>query len=122
MEDIARALDELPARAAGAAADRGGFSAGGRAALDWALTAEPVQAAGVLVVAPALRELPGEAQNVLAPAAVLIGEDDDLLEVVDKAVEQLTAFGLRIERVPGLAHEFPQDFGERLGKLLPSCG
>ncbi len=59
---------------------------------------------------------------MLAPAAVLIGEGDDLLEVVDKAVEQLTVFGLRIERVPGLAHEFPQDFGERLEKLLPSCG
>ncbi|MEU0095959.1 alpha/beta hydrolase [Kribbella sp. NPDC006257] len=122
VEDIARALDELPEELRGLPLIAAGFSAGGRAALDWALTGEPTRAAGVIVVGPALRELPGEARNKLQPAAVLIGEDDDLLEVVDNAGEQLTAFGLEIERVPGLAHEFPQDFAERLGKLLPSCG
>jgi predicted esterase len=122
VEDIARALDELPAELRELPLIAAGFSAGGRAALDWALTAQPAKAAGVIVVAPALRELPGEAQNKLQPAAVLIGEDDDLLEVVDTAAEQLAAFGLHLERVPDLTHEFPQDLGERLRELLPSCG
>lgn len=122
VEDIARALGELPAELRGLPLIAAGFSAGGRAALDWAVTASPTAAAGVIVVAPALRELPAEPQGPLSPAAVLIGTDDDLLEVVDEAEAQLTGFGLAIERVPGLDHEFPQDFAQRLEKLLPSCG
>ena len=119
VEDIARALDELPAELQGLPLIAAGFSAGGRAALDWALTASPTPVAGVIAVAPALRELPAEAQGTLSPAVVLIGENDGLLEVVDEAAERLTGFGLAIHRVPGLQHEFPQDFGERLAEVLP---
>jgi predicted esterase len=121
-EDIARALGELPAELRGLPLIAAGFSAGGRAALDWALTAAPTRATGVLVVAPALRELPAEAAGPLAPAEVLIGTDDELLEVVDAAAGRLTGFGLSIHRVPALEHEFPADFGAWLGKVLPSCG
>ena len=55
----------------------------------------------------------------MSPAVVLIGENDGLLGVVDEAAERLTGFGLAIHRVPGLEHEFPQDFGERLAEVLP---
>lgn len=122
IEDIGRALDELPAELRGLPLIAAGFSAGGRAALDWALTASPVPAAGVIVVGPALRELPAEAHGTLSPAVVLVGADDELLEIVDEAADRLTGFGLTIDRVPGLEHAFPQDFAQRLTAILPSCG
>jgi dienelactone hydrolase len=122
VEDIARALGELPDELRGLPLIAAGFSAGGRAALDWALTASPTATAGVVVVGPALRELPARAHGALAPGVVLIGTGDELLEVVDEAAERLTGFGLSIHRVPGLEHEFPQDFAQRLAEILPSCG
>ncbi|WP_133979824.1 alpha/beta hydrolase [Kribbella voronezhensis] len=122
VEDIARALGELPDELRGLPLIAVGFSAGGRAALDWALTATPTRATGVLVIAPALRELPADAAGPLSPADVLIGEDDDLLEVVDDAADRLTGFGLSIHRVPGVGHEFPQNFGRWLSEVFPSCG
>ncbi|WBQ05431.1 dienelactone hydrolase family protein [Kribbella sp. CA-293567] len=121
-KDVARALDHLPAELRDLPLIAAGFSAGGRIALNWALEAEPVPTAGVVVVGPALRVLPEQAQQPLAPATILIGTADELLEVVDDAAARLTSFGITIERVPGLAHEFPQDFAARLGSVLPSCG
>jgi predicted esterase len=108
-------LRELPLIASG-------FSAGGRAALDWALTGRPVPAAGVVVMAPAIRELPAEATGSLSPAKILIGTADDLFEVVEGAAKQLSTLGLEIERVRDLGHEFPQGFGSWLGTVLPNCG
>jgi dienelactone hydrolase len=119
VEDIARALDELPEELQGLPLIAAGFSAGGRAALDWALTASPTTAAGVIVVAPALRELPAEAQGTLSPAAVLIGTDDELLDVVDNAAAQLTTFGLIVEKLPGVGHRVPADLTDQLRALLP---
>jgi hypothetical protein len=58
----------------------------------------------------------------LSPAKILIGTADDLLEVVERAAEQLSTLGLEIERVPGLGHQFPQDFDSWLGTALPNCG
>ncbi|MFF0269098.1 alpha/beta hydrolase [Kribbella sp. NPDC004536] len=113
--DIRRALAELQLHGPVIAA---GFSAGGRAALDWALTARPAPVAGVLAVAPALRELPDAAANPLSPATVWVGTDDDLLEVVDGKAAELTAFGCTIERIPGLGHAFPAGFGELLAEAL----
>jgi predicted esterase len=92
-----------------------GFSAGGRAALDWALTGLPMPVDGVLTVAPALRDLPPE-RSPLSPATVWIGTDDDLLEVVDNAADQLGGF--TIERVPGVSHAFPPDFPKLLAAVL----
>ena len=66
---------------------------GRRSALDWALTSRPV-----------------------------IGTADDLLEVVEKAAEHLSTLGLEIERVPGLGHQFPQNYGGWLGTEAPNCG
>ena len=117
-DDIARALDQLPAELNGVPVIAAGFSAGGRAALDWALTAHPVKVSGAVLVAPALRELPATAAGTLSPATILIGTDDDLLEVVDEAAGRLTSFGFTIERLPGLAHTVPTDFSSRLEKIL----
>ncbi|MET7279063.1 phospholipase [Kribbella sp. NPDC005582] len=114
--DIARALAELPPELAGLPLIAAGFSAGGRVALDWALTARPVPATGVLAMAPALRQLPGSTAGSLSPATIWIGTDDDLLEVVDAAEPQLT--GCTIERLPGLGHAFPTDFAKRLAAIL----
>ncbi|WP_371407216.1 phospholipase [Kribbella sp. NBC_00662] len=115
--DIAAALAALP-ESLGLPLIAAGFSAGGRAALDWALTGLPRPVAGVLVLAPALRELPSAAGGTLSPATIWIGSDDDLLEVVGAAGEQLTSFGCTIEQLPGVGHEFPEDFDELLAKVL----
>ena len=118
--DIAAALSVLPSElqaASGLPMIAAGFSAGGRAALDWALTAVPAPVAGVLVLAPALRELPATAAGKLSPATIWIGADDDLSEVVEGAAGKLESFGCRIERIPGLGHAFPADFDDRLGDL-----
>ncbi|HEY3560399.1 MAG TPA: alpha/beta hydrolase [Kribbella sp.] len=118
IADIARALAQLPAELQGLPVVAAGFSAGGRAALDWALTAEPSPAAGVLVLAPALRELPDTAAGKLTPATIWIGADDDLLEVVEPMADRLAAFGCTIEQLPGLGHAFPVGFGAQLAKVL----
>ena len=117
-DDIARALDHLPEDLRRLPLIAAGFSAGGRAALDWALRGQPTPAAGVVVLAPALRDLPTQAHGALEPATILIGTDDELLEVVDEAADQLTAFGLTIHKLPGLAHEFPDDLATHLRDLL----
>jgi predicted esterase len=118
-EDIARALAQLPEELRGLPLIAAGFSAGGRAALDWALTGQPERAAGVVVLAPALRALPAEAQGSLSPATILIGAEDDLLEVVDDAAAQLTSLGLTIHKLPGLGHEVPAGLTDHLRALLP---
>ena len=119
IEDIARALAELPDELKGLPLIAAGFSAGGRAALDWALTAQPERAVGVVVLAPALRALPAQAQGPLSPATILIGTEDDLLEVVDGAAAQLATFGLTIDKLPGLGHESPVDLTDHLREVLP---
>ncbi len=112
--DIARALADLPTELKGLPLIAAGFSAGGRVAVDWALTARPAPATGVLAMAPALRKLPDGSAESLSPATIWIGTDDDLLDVVDAAEPQLT--GLTIERVQGLGHAFPADFADRLAE------
>ncbi|MFF0345046.1 alpha/beta hydrolase [Kribbella sp. NPDC004875] len=116
--DIARALADLPDELHGKRVIAGGFSAGGRAALDWALTARPAPVAGALLVAPALRDLPENAANPLSPATIWIGTGDNLLEVVDTSDERLRTLGCTVERIPGLGHGFPSDFDDRLAKAL----
>ncbi|MFI5710330.1 alpha/beta hydrolase [Kribbella sp. NPDC051620] len=118
-KDIAWALAQLPEELRGLPLIAAGFSAGGRVALDWALTGQPERAAGVVVLAPALRELPAEAQLPLSPASILVGTEDDLLEVVEEAAAQLTAFGLSIDKLPALGHQIPADLTDHLRALLP---
>jgi dienelactone hydrolase len=117
-QDIARALAVLPPELNGVPLIAAGFSAGGRAALEWALTAYPAKAAGVVLMAPALRDLPEASTGPLSPATILIGQDDELLEVVDKAEDRLNAFGFTLDRIPHLSHAFPADFGARLVRIL----
>ncbi|MFG1813166.1 alpha/beta hydrolase [Kribbella sp. NPDC049174] len=117
-DDVARALTRLPTELQSAPLIAAGFSAGGRVALDWALTAQPQPVAGVVVLAPALRQLPTEAHRALEPAVVLMGTDDDLREVIEDAGEQLRGFGVSVEWLPGVAHEFPTDFADRLQDIL----
>jgi predicted esterase len=114
--DVSRALTGLPEELQSLPLIAAGFSAGGRVALDWALTAQPRQVAGVVVLAPALRQLPASAHGVLDPALVLIGTDDDLREVVEEA--RLDRFGVSVEWLPGVGHEFPADFGDRLARVF----
>ncbi|MGC4936784.1 alpha/beta hydrolase [Kribbella sp. DT2] len=116
--DIARALTDLPAELQGLPLIAAGFSAGGRAALDWALTGLPQRADGVLVLAPALRELPTAAANALSPTTVLIGTDDDLLDVVTSA--PLASLGIEVKLLPGEGHQVPAGFQQLLAELLTS--
>ena len=117
-DDIAQALAHLPAELQSLPLIAAGFSSGGRVALDWALTARPQPVAGVVVLAPALRQLPTEAQGSLDPAVVLMGTDDDLRKVVEEADERLRGFGVSVEWLPDVAHEFPADFAARLSLVL----
>ena len=112
--DIAAALTEAQATA-GLPVVAAGFSAGGRAAVDWALTGRPVPVAGVLAMAPALRDLPAGAMP-LPQATIWIGAEDDLLATVEGSADQLKGF--TIERIPGLGHAFPADFADRLAAVL----
>ena len=93
----------------------GGFSAGGRAALLWALTAEPVPVARLLVVAPAVvpEQLPAEPADRV-PGLVLLGADDGFAGPVQAMAGRLEAAGLRLETVDGLEHRYPDDFAARL--------
>ncbi len=116
--DVAQALAQLPTDLQSLDVIAAGFSAGGRVALDWALTAQPQPVAGVVVLAPALRQLPTQAHGALEPAVVLIGTDDDLREVVEEAGERLRSFGVAVEWLPGVGHEFPADFADRISPVL----
>ncbi|WP_433168716.1 alpha/beta hydrolase [Kribbella sp. CA-247076] len=118
LDDVAQGLTQLPEKLQSLPLIAAGFSAGGRVALDWALTGQPRPVDGVIVLAPALRRLPTEAYGALEPAVVLMGSDDDLREVVEEAREQLAGFGVRIEWLPGVGHEVPADFADRLAQLF----
>lgn len=116
--DVAQALDGLPDDLQSLPLIAAGFSAGGRIALNWALTAQPRPVAGVVVLAPALRQLPVTSVGALEPAVVLMGTNDDLREVVEEAGEQLREFGVTVEWLPGVGHQFPADFADRLERVL----
>jgi predicted esterase len=115
-EDIARALSHLPDELRGLPLIAAGFSAGGRAALDWALTALPQPADGVLILAPALRALPRAAANSLSPAIAWIGSEDDLLETVTGA--PLDALGVETRILPAEGHQVPAGFKQLLAEFL----
>lgn len=88
-----------------------GFSAGGRIAIDWALRSRPVPVTGVIAVAPALTAaaLPSVAPGAeLAPARILVGGEDDLLDDVSAVGESLAGAGFRLDVIDGLGHEVPE--------------
>ena len=120
--EIADALAALPAELRSLPVVAAGFSAGGRVALRWALTGTPCAVAGVIAVAPAVQADLGESlAAALDPAVLLVGADDDLRDDVAAAGEKLATSGFTVEVVPGLGHHFPDDFPQRLQKLLPNA-
>jgi hypothetical protein len=47
-----------------------------------------------------------------------MGTDDDLREVVEEAGEQLRGLGVSVDWLPGVGHEFPADFADRVERVL----
>ena len=118
IQDIAAALAALPDELRELPVIAAGFSSGGRAALEWALTAEPVPVRGAILLAPSLGDLPVVPAGPLSPATILVGSKDHALAGVDRAADQLIGFGFGIVRIPDLAHTAPGDFGSRLEAIL----
>ena len=119
--EIADALGALPPGVRSLPVVAAGFSAGGRVALRWALSAEPCAVAGVIAVAPAVSgDLEQAGVGALDPAVVVVGGDDDLVHDGVAAGEVLRAVGFRTDVVPGVGHCFPDDFPQRLKAALGS--
>jgi hypothetical protein len=102
-----------------------GFSQGSAAALDLALAGDVVPARGVIGVAPSYP--PGAGfPDAAGPLRVVIlrGLDDPWGRTVPATVESLRAGGhtVRLEDVPGLGHDYPPDFAQRLPGLLAAAG
>jgi len=123
--DVTRAYDGLPASYRSLPLVVGGFSAGGRQALRWALTGEPGDPVGFVVVAPAadpgvLPEPSGAAGRGVRGLVVLGEQDDDVGEDATASYRHLSGAGLRVELdlVPGLGHDYPDDFADRLRAAL----
>ncbi|GAB2934128.1 alpha/beta hydrolase [Streptomyces heilongjiangensis] len=127
VRDVTAALAEVDEADGSLPVLAAGFSAGARAAVLWSLSDAPVRPRGFLAVGPALTpaHLDGE---VLARAArralsgrMLVGErDDHIAPGIFDAHALLTGAGADVilESVPGLGHDFPEDFPRRLPTLL----
>ncbi len=109
LATMSKADRELPVVA-------GGFSAGARAALLWALGAQPTPVAGVVAVAPAVWREQTSGAIHQPVGVVVIGADDDLLPTTREALEHLP--GVRLEVVDGVGHDYPDDFDTWLPPAL----
>jgi predicted esterase len=117
--EIAGALATLPTDLRDLPVIAAGFSAGGRVALLWALSATPSAVAGVVAVAPAVGvEQTRTTGQTLQPALLIVGEDDDLVDDVVGAGQTLSSAGFTTDVVAGLGHRFPDDFPGRLATAL----
>ncbi len=114
--DVAAALRRVP-EATTIPVIAAGFSAGGRAALLWALSADPVPVSAYVAVAPSIRLEGLPEQPVSVPGVVLLGAEDALTDQARAAVERLGPTA-RIEVVEGLAHDYPGDFDTWLGATV----
>lgn len=90
-----------------------GFSAGGRVALQWALSRAPGEVAGLVAVAPAIsvEELPAS-PHLPERTHLVVGARDDLLDDVREVAGRLA--GCRLEVVEGAGHEVPAGAIRRL--------
>jgi predicted esterase len=104
----------------------GGFSAGGRLALELALRGEPVDIQAAITVGAALprdiRELPvaaGLPRDVRV--WLLVGEEDLYREAnasLDAALRERN-LACRLTLIPNLGHDLPQDLPQRLQVAIP---
>jgi dienelactone hydrolase len=117
--DLRAALEHLDGEVAALPVVAAGFSAGGRAALQWALAADPVPVHGVVLVAPSLLadQVPQDVAEPLHGLA-LVGGDDPMGVGMLTRGDALRRAGLVIEELPGLGHAFPDDFDARLTRVL----
>lgn len=120
--DLAAVLPDLPPHGGVVLT---GFSQGAAIAVELAVAGDVVPARGVIGVGPAF---PGSADLTAAQrpldVVLLYGADDSWGATVPGAVDGLRAAGHRVHvaEVPGLGHEFPGDFTDRLPSLLAAAG
>lgn len=124
-QDLTAAYDGLPAAYRALPLVVSGFSAGGRQALRWALSATPGEPAAFVVLAPAVDpdRLPDPAAAVARGCSGLImlgTEDEDVNDDALATYRHLNDSGLqvRLEEIDGLGHRFPADFPTRLRSAL----
>ncbi|MER5480141.1 alpha/beta hydrolase [Streptomyces sp. NPDC002734] len=113
LEEVDAALAAHAGEVAGLPLTVAGFSAGGRVALQWALSRAPGEVARVVAVAPAISvaELP-ESPHLPGRTALVVGARDDLLDDVREVAGRLA--GCRLEVVEGAGHEVPADVIRRV--------
>lgn len=118
------ALDRYPEAAA--ATVLGGASQGGARAAAIALTGDPFPCRGLVGVVspyPDLQDVSATARDAAARdlrAYLLTGDRDTTRDQVEHLYGDLIAGGVKAELdlVPGLGHEFPDDFPERLRRAI----
>jgi pimeloyl-ACP methyl ester carboxylesterase len=104
----------------------GGASQGGGRAAAIALTGDPFDCRGLVAVVSAYPDLPDVPAAAQAAAGrglrayLLTGDQDGTRDQVEHFHADLTAGGVETELdvVPGLGHEFPDDFPERLRRAV----
>jgi acetyl esterase/lipase len=126
--DVQAAYDEVGAKYA-FDVDRvllGGFSQGAGLAVTLALQNRPFPVDGFLCVGPGIEDLEPLLPLMDAAAArrlrgwILAGERERGLDLITRLGHELTSHGVscQLEVVPGLGHEFPDDFSGRLASGL----
>lgn len=103
-----------------------GASQGGAVTLNMALSGAPVPARGFIVVVPAIHDLDALVFDVESAVQrgvrgwVVTGERDYGRDTALSLGERLNDLGVpcHVEVIPGLGHDFPNDFADRLPSAL----
>jgi predicted esterase len=104
----------------------GGFSQGANMAITLALRQRPFESAGFICVGSGIDDLTA-LNPLMEPAAarglrgwMLAGEREESLASVRNLHRELTRSGIacQLDLVPGLGHEFPEDFDIRLAEAI----
>lgn len=120
LRDVTTALAEVDEANGALPLVAAGFSAGGRIAVLWTQSAEPVRPSGFLAVGPALTPEHLGPLRADGRGHILLGEHDDVAPGVIAAHQRLTATGAEVtlETIPHLGHALPTDLPARLPSLL----
>jgi acetyl esterase/lipase len=124
VRDVKAAYDEVSATFSFDATRvvLGGFSQGAVLAVTLALQNRPFPVRGLACVGPGVEDLE-PLLPLMEPAAarglrawILAGEKERGLDSVTRLAQELTLRGIpcELDIVPGLGHEFPEDFGTRI--------